>query len=160
MKVLGVDPATLSAAVAHVENGKVIGVFHWKGVQKDSQFRRLVEWHDFVRLSCKAFDPFLVVVAESSFSRNMETVRALARSEAVAIMAAIHSAPAVVTAKDTQIRSTAWPDEKIKKDDVYEKLRGEYPELNWNRKDHGGQDQADAAAAALAGPVILERKLK
>lgn len=160
MKVLGIDPATLSAAVAHIENGKIVGVFHWKGNQKDSQFRRLVEWHDFVQLSCKAYKPFLVVVAESSFSRNMETVRALARSEAVAIMATIHTAGAVVTAKDTQIRAAAWPTEKIKKDDVYEKLKGQYPNLNWNRKDFGGQDQADAAAAALAGPVILERKLK
>jgi hypothetical protein len=65
-----------------------------------------------------------------------------------------------VTAKDTQIRSVVWPNDKVKKDEVYDKIRSEYPDLDWKRKDYGGQDQADAAAAALAGPVILERKLK
>ena len=159
MKVLGVDPATLSAAVAHVKNGELTGVFLWQGDKKESQFRRLVLWHDFVKFSIRALDPFLVVVAESSFSRNMETVRALARAEAVAIIAA-NGTPAVVTAKDTQIRSVVWPEEKVKKDEVYDKLRSQYPNLQWKRKDYGGQDQADAGAAALAGPVILERKLK
>jgi len=148
------------AAVAHVEDKRLSGVFLWQGDKKESQFRRLVEWSNFLTFSCRAFQPDLICVAESSYTRNMTTMRALARAESVAIVAGMVSGAQVVTAKDTQIRSILWPDKKVKKDEVYDLLKTEYPQFKWKRQDLGGQDQADAAAAALAGPVVLERKLK
>lgn len=160
MRVLGIDPATLLAADAFVEDGKPLGMEVWKGKTKDTQYRRLAEFHRWVKNECEEFEPHLVVIAESSFTRNMTTVRALARAEAVAIVAGVYTSDAVVTAKDTQIRSIVWPDEKVKKEEVYQKLKKLYPKLNWKRQDQGGQDQADALAAAIAGPVLLERKLK
>jgi Holliday junction resolvasome RuvABC endonuclease subunit len=160
MKVLGIDPATMIAAIAVVVDGEPTQVVVWKGGAKDSQFRRLTDWQEFVQYKVSVVKPNLVVIAESSFQRNMETVRALARSEAVAIIASIDKSDAVVTAKDTQIRSIVWPDDKVKKDEVFTKLKKLHPKLKWQAQDRGGQDQADALAAALAGPTILERKLK
>lgn len=160
MRVLGVDPATLLAAVAHAEDGKLLNVFLWTGDKKDSQFRRLAHFHDWINFSCANFKPDLICIAESSYTRNMITMRALARAESVAIIAGMLNGGQVVTAKDTQIRSILWPDQKVKKENVYDLLKAQYPNFKWKRQDLGGQDQADAAAAALAGPVVLERKLK
>lgn len=160
MRVLGVDPATLLAAVAHATDGELVEVFLWQGDKKDSQFRRLTEFHNWINFSCQNYKPDLICVAESSFIRNMTTMRALARAESIAIIAGMVHGGQVITAKDTQIRAILWPDKKVKKEDVYDLMKKDYPKFKWKRKDLGGQDQADAAAAALAGPVILERKLK
>lgn len=158
MKVMGLDPATITSGIAIAVDGDLSYIEAWKAGKKDSADRRLYDWF----LKCQDIyyteRPDLIVVLQATFQRNIDTVRKLARTEGVAIIAAKQIEIPVIEAKDTAARSIVFDDGKIKKDDVLPALRKRYTGLPWLTSNGGGQDQADAGVAALAGPTLLERR--
>lgn len=158
MKVLGLDPATMKSGIAIAIGGELTYIDVFDANKKDATGRRLYNWF----LKCQDLvyteKPDLVVVLQATFQRNIDTVRKLARTEGAAIIACKQLEIPVVESKDTAARSIVLNDGAAKKEDVLSYLRSRYTKLSWLPSNRGGQDQADAGAAALAGPTLLERR--
>ena len=157
MKVLGVDPSTKLCGLAISLNDQLIDIDVWVGDPKDSVDRRLYDWDRWYGDYVRKVKPDLVVYEEVSYVRNMDTIRKLARTEAVVIIQTKKLGIPVIEGKATAARQISLGKGNIKKEDVLLLLKKRYSSLPWLSSNKGGMDQADAAVMALGGPTILER---
>lgn len=161
MKVLGFDPASTLAGVAFVRDGELGLVDIWRPTSaKASKNDHLLDWFARVGYVIRAFEPDVVAYEQVQSSRNMNTVRILARWEAAVIIQARKSSCIVESVRAKQARAVVFGEGegKIEKEDILRRLRVRYPDLKWRASNAGGLDQADAAVVALAAPELLERR--
>lgn len=158
MRVQGFDPASTLAGVANAVDGALVEVDIWKPPKKVSKDDALLSWFAFVGRHMDLFRPDIVGYEQVQSSRNMNTVRVLARWESAVIVQARKRRIIVQPVRVTQARELVVGDAKAEKDAVLRDLRARYPDLGWRASNAGGLDQADAGVVALATPDLLERR--
>lgn len=158
MKVLGVDGSSTSAGFARAVDDELIKVDIWKPAKHGSKNDHLLSWFAAVGLEMDVFKPDVVGYEQVQSTRNMNTVRILARWEAAVIIQARKRRIVVQPVNVKSARKIVVGDGAADKDAVLDHLRKRYSGLSWRPINSGGGDQADAGVVALATPDLLERR--
>jgi Holliday junction resolvasome RuvABC endonuclease subunit len=159
MRVLGVDPSSTLCGLAVADRNVLQEIHYWKPAdEKDSQEARLYQWFTFLDDYIMNIKPDLVAFEQVQSARNMNTIRALARFEAAAIILAKDYGAIAMPVSVSTGRKIVLGRGNIDKEDAYIELKKRYPEFTWLAKTRGGMDQSDATVMALAGPTVLERR--
>lgn len=156
--MLGVDPASSLAGFAVADAEDLVALSHWKPVGKGSKNDHLLDFFTVCGSMMDAFKPDIVGYEQVQSSRNMNTVRVLARWESAVIIQARARRIVVQPVRVKQAREVVFSDGAIEKEEVLRRLRVRYPDLGWLKSNSGGLDQADAGVVALAAPELLERR--
>jgi Holliday junction resolvasome RuvABC endonuclease subunit len=106
----------------------------------------------------KILKPDVIAVEELAVFMNKPTIRALARHEGVALLAAKQSGAIVLSPGVSKARGIVFGNGKLSKDDAWTAFKKLYPDIILLPKNSGGSDQMDAYTHALAAPTVLERK--
>jgi Holliday junction resolvasome RuvABC endonuclease subunit len=160
MRVGGVDPSSTSAGFAVVENGKVLFTDVWVPSSKHlSSHQKLYEYSEYLKLLLKAWQLDMLVIELVAVSRNIGTVRLLARYEGAAILAAKELNIMVKEHRVMQARAIVFGHGDISKRDAYKQIVSDHPYHSFRKptKGQGGEDETDAVAMALAGPGLVEK---
>ena len=160
MKTAGIDIASAGyGSLAFAVNGRPVRALLWKPADKrDSAATRIEDYYKWLRFRLNIFAPDIVAVEELAVFMNKPTIRALARHEGVALLAAKQSGAIVLSPSVGQSRSVVLGDGRLSKDDAWVWFRKLYPDFKFAHKTAGGTDQMDALTHALAAPTILERR--
>jgi Holliday junction resolvasome RuvABC endonuclease subunit len=160
VRSLGVDIASAGyASVALVVNGEPKQAPVWAPKDKrESAAVRIENYYVFIKRWISILKPDVISVEELAVFLNKPTIRALARHEGVALLAAKQSGAIVLNPPINQARSVVFGNGRLSKDDAWVAFKKMYPELALRGKNSGGTDQADAYTHALAAPTILERR--
>lgn len=158
MRVQGFDPSSSLAAVGNAIGGELVHVDCWRPPKKRSKDDALFNWFMWVGLQMDVFGPDLVGYEQVQSSRNMNTVRVLARWESAVIVQARKRLIIVQPVRVQQAREIVVGNAKAEKEEVLAALRVRYPRIGWSASNAGGLDQADAGVVALATPDLLERR--
>lgn len=117
-----------------------------------------MDWYAHITRTVAEWDPDMLAFEQVQSARNMNTVRALARFEAAAIIAGKHHGALVIPVAVSSARKVVFGQGNIPKEDAFAEMKKRYAEFPWLAKTRGGLDQSDAAVIALAGPAVLERR--
>lgn len=160
MKAVGIDVASAGySAIALAVNGEPKRAMLWKPNDKrDSVSVRIEDYYQWVRRWLGILKPDVVSVEELAVFMNKPTIRALARHEGVALLAAKQSGAIVLNPGVSQARGIVFGNGRLSKDDAWVAFKKMHPDLELRGKNSGGTDQVDAYTHALAAPTILERR--
>jgi Holliday junction resolvasome RuvABC endonuclease subunit len=98
--------------------------------------------------------PELVAVSTTSFSRNVNVTRVIARYEGVTIAAARLYSADVVDVRDSEARKLVLSRGNLSKEEAYNEVLLLVPDYNWLPFKKGGNDQTDAYVIAEAAPFL------
>ncbi|HWI67256.1 MAG TPA: crossover junction endodeoxyribonuclease RuvC [Nitrospiraceae bacterium] len=159
MRCVGIDYASANySAVGLAVNGVPTRSAVWKPEDKhDSAPTRLKKYDIWLRRWIKILSPDVVAVEELAVFQNKLTIRAMARHEGVALLAASRSGAVVIHHGVTSSRRVVFGKGNISKDDAWVEFQNLYPDVTLLAKNVGGTDQMDAFTHALAAPTLLER---
>jgi hypothetical protein len=162
MRSCGNDVASAGySSVTLVVNGVPTRAVVWKPKDKrDSVSVRIDDYYAWICRWLRMFKPNVVSVEELAVFMNKPTIRALARHEGVALLAAARQDGAIVLNPGiTQSRGVVFDKGgNLSKDDAWVAFKKMYPDLELRGKNSGGSDQMDAYVHALAAPTLLERR--
>jgi Holliday junction resolvasome RuvABC endonuclease subunit len=161
MRSVGIDVASAGfSSIALVVNGVPNRSVLWKPKDKrDSVSVRIDDYYTWICRWLRMFKPNVISVEELAVFMNKPTIRALARHEGVALLAAARLDGAIVLNPGiSQARGVVFGNGKLSKDDAWVFFKKMYPEVELRGKNSGGTDQVDAYTHALAAPTILERR--
>jgi Holliday junction resolvasome RuvABC endonuclease subunit len=157
VKVVGIDPASRFTGLAFVVNGVPNRVKVWEPEDKrDSSVKRLEESYRWLYYQLRLIKPDITVVEKMAVFRGNKVIRILSHYEAIALLAAKRHSRIVLNPQVTSARSIVFG-KACSKDKAWEEIRKMHPEVEFARKDQGGEDQADALVCALAGEDFAER---
>lgn len=159
MRCVGIDYASASySAVGLVVNGVPTRSAAYKPTNVlDSAPTRLKKYDIWLRRWIKILSPDVIAVEELAVFQNKSTIRAMARHEGVALLAASRSGAVVIHPGVTSSRRVVFGKGNISKDDAWVEFQNLYPDVALLAKLSGGTDQMDAFTHALAAPTLLER---
>lgn len=161
MRSVGIDTASTGlAAVALVVDGEPTRGVVWKPPnKKDSPATHLQQQYDWLRFTLGIMQPDIIAVEELAVFLSKTVIRAMARHEGVALLAAKQTGAIVVSPIVTQARSIVFKGKgNMSKDDAWVAFKKQYPGLVELPKTSGGTDIMDAYTHALAAPTFLERR--
>lgn len=159
MRVAGVDPSSSSAGFALVVDGRILVTDVWRPEKHRSPQLCLLDYFQYIYEELYEHTPDLLVIEIIAFTTSMTTTRILSRYEAMAILAAKQLGITVKEHRVSEARAIVFGNGSIKKRDAYNRMVAEhsYHKFGKPNKAEGGEDEADAAAMALAGPGLVEK---
>lgn len=159
MRSVGIDIAAAGwSSVALAVDGVPVKAVIWKPPTKSSNPLRLelqYRWHERY---LNIFKPDIIAVEELAVFMSKTVIRALARHEGVALLAAKQSGAVVLSPTTSQSRGIVLGNGRLSKDDAWLTFKRRYPDFKLLAKRSGGSDQMDAMTHALAAPTVLERR--
>jgi len=160
MRAVGIDIASAGwTAISLVVDGVPTRSVVWKPPDKrDSAATVLDQSFKWTKRWLRIFSPDVIAVEELAVFMNKPTIRALARHEGVALLAAKQSGAIVLSPGVSKARGIVFGNGKLSKDDAWAEFKKLYPDIILLAKNSGGSDQMDAYVHALAAPTVLERK--
>jgi Holliday junction resolvasome RuvABC endonuclease subunit len=160
VRCVGIDYASAGySAIALAVNGVPTRSATWKPANvHDSAPARLVKYHIWLSRWINVLSPDAIAVEELAVFLNKTTIRAMARHEGVALLAAKQSRAVVIHPGVTTSRRVVFGKGNISKDDAWVEFQKLYPDVKLLAKNSGGTDQMDAFTHALAAPTVLERR--
>jgi Holliday junction resolvasome RuvABC endonuclease subunit len=160
MRSCGIDIASAGwSCVALAVNGAPVKAVVWKpGDKRDSAALKLDQQYHWFKRYLNIFKPDVIAVEELAVFMSKPTIRALARHEGVALLAAKQSGAIVLSPSVGQSRGIVLGNGRLSKDDAWLAFKKTYPDFRLLAKNSGGSDQMDALTHALAAPTVLERK--
>jgi crossover junction endodeoxyribonuclease RuvC len=160
MRSVGIDIASAGwTAVALAVNGDPVRAVAWIPTDKrDSPAVRLDNQYRWMTWILRVYKPDVIAVEELAVFMNKKVIRALARHEGVALLAAKQSGAIVLSPTTSQSRGIVLGNGRLSKDDAWLIFKKTYPDLKLLAKRSGGSDQMDAMTHALAAPTVLERR--
>lgn len=146
-------------AVALVVNGVPKRAAVWKPPDKrDSAATHLDQQYDWLRFTLGVMRPDIIAVEELAVFLSKVVIRAMARHEGIALLAAKKTGAIVVSPGVTKVRGIVFNNGRLSKDEAWVLFKKLYPELVELPKTSGGTDVMDAYTHALAAPTVLERR--
>jgi Holliday junction resolvasome RuvABC endonuclease subunit len=160
MRSVGIDIGSSSyAAISLAVNGVPTRSVVWKaGDKRESAAVRLDDQYAWFGRWLHIFKPDVIAVEELAVFMNKKVIRALARHEGIALLAAKRSGAVVISPTASQSRGIVLGNGRLSKDDAWLAFKKTYPDLTLLAKNSGGTDQMDAYVHALAAPTVLERR--
>lgn len=131
----------------------------WKPADKRVSAPVIIEdGYKWLRRWLRILLPDVIAVEELAVFLNKNTIRALARHEGVALLAAKQTGAVVIHPGISQSRGIVFGNGRLSKDDAWVAFRKQFPDFSLLAKNSGGTDQMDAMTHALAAPTALERR--
>jgi len=160
MRSVGIDIAAAGwSSVALSVDGVPVKAVVWKPDDKKSsdpvRLEQQYRWH---QRYLNIFKPDVIAVEELAVFMSKTVIRALARHEGVALLAAKQSGAIVLSPTTSQSRGIVLGNGRLSKDDAWLTFKKRYPDFKLLAKRSGGSDQMDAMTHALAAPTVLERR--
>lgn len=161
MRSVGIDVASTGlSAVGLAVDGTPKRAVVWKpDSKKDSEAVHLLEFYSWLRRQLCLLKPDVVAVEQLAVFQSKTVIRALARHEGVALLAAKQSGAVVISPIVTQSRGIVFQGRgNMSKDDAWLAFKKKYPDFKLLAKTSGGTDEMDSLVHAIAAPVLLERR--
>ena len=150
---MGVDASSSSTGVTVLDNGTLVESAIWTPRNKKALASdRLFEYAQWFGEKLHTHRPDLVAVSSTSFSRNANTTRVIARYEGVTIFKARMYSCDVVEVRDSTARKAVLSRGNLSKQQAYEEVLLLEPNYPWLPFKQGGNDQTDSWVLAKAGP--------
>lgn len=158
MRAVGVDISKKEyAALCLVVDGEPKSAPVWKANPKDSEPVQILKFFTWVIFKLRMMRPDVVAVEELAVFMNKKTIRALARREGVALLAAKFVAPIVISPSIGSSRAKVLGcSVNTSKEEAWTLVRKKYQGFDFKPSNRGGMDQADALVHAVAAPKHLE----
>lgn len=155
MKILGADISSTSTGISLLDNDELTASDIWTPINKNSPHpERIFEFAQWFGDKLHKYKPDKVAVSSTSFSRNVNTTRVLARYEGVAIFKATMYSAEVVDLKDSAARKMVLSKGNLSKEDSYNEVRLLVPNYQFLPFEKGGNDQTDAWVFARAASLL------
>ena len=152
---MGVDASSSCTGVTVIDYGELIESVIWKPLDKKAlASRRLFEYSQWIKAKLYEHKPDLVAVSATTYRRNPNTTRVLARYEGVTIVAAVTYSAEVVEVLDVEARKAVLKRGNTTKERAYQLVLKKEPDYPWLEYDKGGNDQTDSYVIAKAGPAL------
>jgi Holliday junction resolvasome RuvABC endonuclease subunit len=160
VRSVGIDVASSGwSSIALAVNGSPVKAVVWKPSDKrDSAPLRLDMQYKWTKRFLNIFKPDVIAVEELAVFMSKPTIRALARHEGIALLAAKQHGAVVISPSVAQSRGIVLRNGRLSKDDAWVAFKKMYPDFKLLAKNSGGSDQMDALTHALAAPTVLERR--
>jgi Holliday junction resolvasome RuvABC endonuclease subunit len=160
VRSVGIDIASAGwSSIALAVNNVPVRAAAWKPKEKrDSAAVRIEQAYKWYCRWLNIFKPDVIAVEELAVFMSKPTIRALARHEGVALLAAKQSGAIVVSPTVGQSRGIVLGSGNASKHDAWVLFRKQFPDFSLLAKRSGGLDQMDAMTHALAAPTVLERR--
>jgi Holliday junction resolvasome RuvABC endonuclease subunit len=159
MRCVGIDISKAEySALALVVNGEPVSATVFKADKRDPEAVQIDKLYTWFTFKLKLLRPDVVAVEELAVFLNKKTIRALARREGVALLAAKRSggiviSPSIGSSRATVLRCPA----NISKDAAWPLIKKMFPDFKFLPANRGGMDQGDALMHAIAAPTHLQR---
>ena len=148
---MGVDASSSSTGVTVLDDGQLVESTIWQPSNKKALASdRLFEYAQWFGEKLYKHKPDLVAVSSTSFSRNANTTRVIARYEGVTIFKARMHSCDVVEVRDSTARKAVLSRGNLSKQEAYEEVLMLEPKYPWLPFKKGGNDQTDSWVLAKA----------
>jgi Holliday junction resolvasome RuvABC endonuclease subunit len=155
MKIAGADISSKSTGVTVLEDNEIFSSQVWTPSNPKSPHAvRIFEFAEWFGRILYRDKPDKVAVSSTSFSRNQNTTRVLARYEGAAIFKAQLYSCEVVDLKDSEARRMVLSKGNLSKEDAYDEVRQLVPNYPFLPFKQGGNDQTDAWTFAKAASLL------
>lgn len=152
---MGVDTSSSCTGIVVLDSGVIVESGIWKPLNKKALASdRLFEYSQWIKAKLYQHRPDVVAVSSTSFSRNANTTRVLARYEGVTVAAAKLYSAHVIDIKDSTARKLVLSKGSLSKEAAYQEVIMLNPDYNWLPMGKGGDDLTDAWTFAKAAPSL------